>query len=152
MLAQQEVKEDQGKDEHAAAAALAEMNQTPVEIGSGHDSDSESSIASSDSSAIPKAVHCPPVSNMMVDHTYTDYSVVDEKMLSYLHNDEDQDSESVMSYSEKKTKEKALKKIKLIFGDISPTRKNSGGVVKPFPERVSFIVFQKYQSCFIWIS
>ena len=134
----------QGSDEQVAVAALSQMNQaplkhtrseTPANVGS---SDSESSSSSTDNeSGIPITVHKPPVNNSMVDHTYTDYSVVKDDLLSCLINDEDNDSDSELSEEEKKTKENALKKIKKIFGDISPTRKNSGGVVKPFPERVS---------------
>lgn len=128
------------KDERSAAAVLtklATLNQQPpvnsTESSSGHTSDSDSSVASIRS--IPRAVHRPPVSNMMVDHTYTDYSVVKENLLSYLNNDEDHDSDSETE-DEKRTKEKAIRKIRKIFGDISPTRKNSGGVVKPFPEKL----------------
>ncbi len=155
--------ESQASDEHAAAAALAELNQTAGEDkncstnksssrsdssnGNASDGDAES-VASSDSSVVPKAVHKPPVSNMMVDHTYTDYSVVKEDLLSYLSNsnEEDEDGESDLSSDERKTKEKALRRIRKIFGDISPTRKNSGGVVKPFPEKVCSL------SLFIFVS
>ena len=41
----------------------------------------------------------------MVDHTYTDYSVVKDDLLSCLINDEDNDSDSELSEEEKKTKE-----------------------------------------------
>lgn len=135
----------QHTDEQAAAAALTALNKaskksgassTAVNDESGGDvSDSEDSISSRDS--IPKPVHKPPVNNTMVDHTYTDYSVVDENLLAFLQAEEEHpDHENEISEDEKKTKEKALQKIKKIFGDISPTRKNSGGVVKPFPEKV----------------
>jgi hypothetical protein len=30
-----------------------------------------------------------------------------------------------------------VQKVKHIFGDVGPSKKNSGGVVKPFPEKVS---------------
>lgn len=125
----------QRSDEEAAAAALAGLNKAHETCSSslGGVSDEESV---SSASSIPKPVHKPPVNNTMVDHTYTDYSVVDESLLAFLHTDEENDHESEISKDEKKTKEKALKKIKKIFGDISPTRKNSGGVVKPFPEKV----------------
>jgi len=133
--------DSQASSEHAAAAALAELNQSlgdgkTRDQSNGHTSDSES-VSSNDSSVVPKAVHKPPVSNMMVDHTYTDYSVVKEDLLSYLNSSEDDDdSESELSNDERKMKEKALRRIRKIFGDISPTRKNSGGVVKPFPEKL----------------
>ncbi len=138
---------NQHNDEHAAAAALAALNKTSKKSSApstnvkgesgGELSDSEDSISSKDS--IPKAVHKPPVNNTMVDHTYTDYSVVDENLLAFLQAEEEHpDHENEISDDEKKTKEKALQKIKKIFGDISPTRKNSGGVVKPFPEKVCF--------------
>lgn len=125
----------QTSDEQAAAKALAELNRSPSN-NSGNVSDADSVSSNGSSSSIPKAVHKPPVSSMMVDHTYTDYSVVKEELLSYLNNDDDNDSDSEMSDDERKVKEKALKKIRKIFGDISPTRKNSGGVVKPFPEKL----------------
>ncbi len=128
-------------DEEVAAAALAGLNQTregsPTSSQSnGEESESEESVSSCGS--MPKAVHKPPVNDTMVNHTYTDYSVVDESLLAFLQADEDHDNDSEFTEDEKQTKEKALKRIKKIFGDIAPTRKNSGGVVKPFPEKVSF--------------
>lgn len=130
----------QGCDEQVAVAALSQMNQMPLKHVSYNsqvdvDCDSESSC-SSDNSGIPITVHRPPVNHSMVDHTYTDYSVVKDNLISHLVNNKEHGSDSEISEEEKKRKEKALKKIKKIFGDFSPTRKNSGGVVKPFPERL----------------
>ena len=131
-------------DEHAAAAALSQLNQTlpPLTTASkdksdvdNSDTESVATVASNDSSVVPKTVHKPPVNSTMVDHTYIDYSVVKEELLSHLNATED-DTDSDIADEDKKVKEEALKKIKKIFGDISPTRKNSGGVVKPFPEKV----------------
>lgn len=130
----------ESSDEQVAVAALSQMNQVPLKRNSSESqvdaaSDSESSC-SNDDSGIPTVVHKPPVNRSMVDHTYTDYSVVKDDLLSCLINDDDHESDSEMSEDEKRTKEGSLKKIKKIFGDISPSRKNSGGVVKPFPERL----------------
>lgn len=130
----------ESSDEQVAVAALSQMNQVPLKHNNSESlveasSDSESSY-SDDDSGIPTVVHKPPVNSSMVDHTYTDYSVVKDDLLSCLINDEDHESDSEMSEDEKRTRESSLEKIKKIFGDISPTRKNSGGVVKPFPERL----------------
>ena len=133
----------EGSDEQVAVAALSQMNQVPLkQIKSGSAvevaSDAESA-SSSEEAGIPIVVHKPPVNSSMEDHTYTDYSVVKDELLSCLLNDEDHESDSELTEDEKKEKESSLKTIKKIFGDISPTRKNSGGVVKPFPERVSHL-------------
>lgn len=138
-------------EEEAAAAALASLGSKkskatitgiPVQVASpachadddGDISDSEESY-SSQNDVMPKAVHAPTLNSMMVDHTYTDYSVVTENTLSFLEEGED-DHLTSLSADSKKTEEKRILKIKKIFGEVGPSRKNSGGVVKPFPEKV----------------
>ena len=71
---------------------------------------------------------------MMVDHKYTDYSVIDEPSLAFLEEGEEQ--QATLSDEEKGVQKKKIEKIKRIFGDVGPFKKNSGGVVKPFPEKV----------------
>jgi hypothetical protein len=142
------IQRSQTLDEKAAAATLSQLNHLPAAerskiitaspCGNGNNSDSDSAPSGDESVfCLPKTVHKPPVNSTMVDHTYKDYSVVGEEILSYLNTPyEDSDGDSEISEEDKKMKEKAMIKIKKIFGDISPTRKNSGGVVKPFPEKV----------------
>jgi hypothetical protein len=72
----------------------------------------------------------------MVDHTYTDYSSITEEDLSFMDLTED-GGEGKLSEEEKADQEAKMRKVKMIFGDVGPSRKNSGGVLKPFPERVS---------------
>jgi hypothetical protein len=137
-----------GADEKAAAAAaltslsassnvastMEKIKIFPIdESDGGNRSDSEASY-SSQNSVLPKAVHTPPQNSMMVDHKYTDYSVIDEISLSFL---QDGDKfQSKLSEEEKKVNARRVQKIKSIFGDVGPSKKNSGGVVKPFPAKV----------------
>ena len=46
---------------------------------SGHESDGSEAL-----SLLAKPIHAPPVSSMMVDHTYIDFSVIEEEELSLL--------------------------------------------------------------------
>lgn len=132
-----------GDEEHATAEALFSLRQTPtVNSNTSEDFNESGSVTSNGSTVIPEIVHKPPQSSTMVDHTYTDYSVVDEELLSFICDDDDQDSGSDISDDGKRAREKAMKKIKKIFGEnVSPSRKNSGGVLKPFPEKVRFFSF-----------
>lgn len=128
-------------EEEAAAAALASLSekaQAPVTSSLNHAeddgdvSDSEASYTSQNK-VVPKPIHAPVTNPMMVNHTYTDYSVISEDTLAFLEADEQQNK---LSEEEKEIEERRIRKIKKIFGDIGPSRKNSGGVVKPFPEKL----------------
>lgn len=136
----------QDEKEEAAAAALAALSSSPKatttsgldlskprEDPSGNMSDSEESY-SSQNKVLPKAVHAPPLNSMMVDHTYTDYSVVKESSLAFL--EEGEEPTSKMSEEERKKYTRRIAKVKKIFGEVVPSKKNSGGVVKPFPEKL----------------
>ena len=77
----------------------------------------------------------------MVDHTYRDYSCVEETMLETL--DAVADGEEApgkksmdLSPQERKLNARKLRRIKSMFTDAGNVRKNSGGVTKPFPEKV----------------
>jgi hypothetical protein len=139
-------KKDQ--DEKSAAAALALLSGSPKPVAMAQASakasfsdDSDGSVSDSEASytslnsVLPKPVHAPPPNSMMVDHTYTDYSVISEQSLAFL--EEGEDLQTKFSEEEKKKHAKRVQKIKGIFGDVGPSKKNSGGVVKPFPEKVS---------------
>jgi len=144
------IERSKSHEEEAAAAALASLGEkkskviitaipmaTTITAGledDGDISDSEESY-SSQNDVMPKAVHAPTLNSMMVDHTYTDYSVVAENALSFLEEGEDDHLTNLVPQS-KKTEEKRILKIKKIFGEVGPSRKNSGGVVKPFPEKL----------------
>lgn len=147
----------QDEKEEVAAAALAALSSSPKasttsgldlskprEDPSGNISDSEESY-SSQNNVLPKAVHAPPLNNMMVDHTYTDYSVVKESSLAFL--EEGEEPTSKMSEEERKKYTRRIAKVKKIFGEVVPSKKNSGGVVKPFPEKVSRWTF--FTPCFV---
>jgi hypothetical protein len=147
-----------GHDEQAAAAAAlaslatspktsSAMERTkpaPNDESDGNLSDSEASY-SSQNSVIPKPVHAPPLNSMMVDHTYIDYSVIDEKSLAFL--EEGEDFQSKLTEEEKKEHTRRVQKVKHIFGDVGPSKKNSGGVVKPFPEKVSLLNLKGLEGC-----
>jgi hypothetical protein len=145
-------KKDQ-HDEKSAAAALASLSSSPKPVANAQASnksacsddtdDDVSDCASYTSlnSVLPKPVHAPPFNSMMVDHTYTDYSVISEESLAFL--EEGEDAQTKASDEEKKKNAKRIQKIKNIFGDVGPSKKNSGGVVKPFPEKVRFY----FRSC-----
>jgi len=89
--------------------------------------------------AYPRLVHAPPKNKMMVDHTYSDFSVFDEDTLALLEKNsvvgDFVAKDSTMSPEEKEERVKSIAQLKKIFGD-APTRKNSGGVVQPFPEKL----------------
>lgn len=133
------------QEEASAAAALASLSdkrKIPVsEDSSSHATDNDGDVSDSEASytsqnkVLPKAVHAPATNPMMVDHTYTDYSVISERTLAFLEEGE-LDHQAKLPEEEKKVEERRIKKIKSIFGDIGPSRKNSGGVVKPFPEKL----------------
>lgn len=93
--------------------------------------------STSHSLAFPKLMHAPPKSKTKVDHTYSDYSAFDEECLGLLEKNSDLTTKSDynMSSEQKEERDKSLAQLKLIFGD-APTRKNSGGVVQPFPEKL----------------
>ena len=132
-----------GDEEHAMAEALFSLRQTPTVKSNISDDFSDSrSVSSNGSTVMPVIVHKPPQSSTMVDHTYTDYSVVDEELLSFVCHEDDQESACDISEDGKRSRENAMKKIKKIFGEnVSPSKKNSGGVLKPFPEKVRFFIF-----------
>ncbi len=133
-----------------AAAALASLSDTCDKASSAasstktdpedYHSDSEESYSSLNG-VFPKVVHNPSKNKMMVDHTYTDYGVIKEDYLRFLE-DGDEDLSS-LSDEEKLKMQKRAQKIRNIFGDVGPSRKNSGGVVKPFPEKVSRLSMKK---------
>ena len=143
----QDVPKKTGADEKtAAASALASLSSSPNSYSvmehtkptddddsHGNVSDSENSY-SSRNSVLPKVVHAPPKNSMMVDHKYTDYSVIDEKSLAYL--EQGDNYLSTLSGEVKKDHVRRMRKVKKMFGDVVPSKKNSGGVVKPFPAKV----------------
>lgn len=105
---------------------------------SGNESDSSEGFSS-----LAKPIHAPPVSRMMVDHTYVDFSVLGEDELALLEenkngNLEDSPEQKISGLSSEEEEERArtLRKLKRMFGSLGPTRKNSGGVVQPFPEKL----------------
>jgi len=143
----QDVPKKTGADEKtAAASALASLSSSPNSYSvmehtkptddddsHGNVSDSENSY-SSRNSVLPKVVHAPPKNSMMVDHKYTDYSVIDEKSLAYL--EQGDNYLSTLSGEVKKDHVRRMRKVKKMFGDVVPSKKNSGGVVKPFPAKL----------------
>ncbi len=144
--------DDQAEASAAAAlASLADKRKISHSEDSSHSSENDGDVSDSEASytsqnkVLPKAIHAPAHNPMMVDHTYTDYSVISERTLAFLEEGE-LDYQANLPEEEKKVEERRIKKIKKIFGDIGPSRKNSGGVVKPFPEKVSDIVLD--DACF----
>lgn len=121
--------------------AISELLHTRTRIQSGNESGNESDN-SEGFSQLAKPIHAPPVSSMMVDHTYVDFSVVEEEELSLLEENKNlkQEDKKNLTDSQKsedqKVKAKTLRKLKRMFGCLGPTRKNSGGVVQPFPDKL----------------
>ncbi len=136
-----------------AAAALASLSGSSQQSSSednrnasmqdkGEESGNESDVSEGFSSLI-KPIHAPPVSRMMVDHTYVDYSVLGEDELALLednkngNNDECSEQKiSDLTSEEEEERARTLRKLKRMLGSLGPTRKNSGGVVQPFPEKL----------------
>jgi len=126
----------------------AAMNGKVAEDGNESDSDLSSLSSRSNGLTTPKVVHTPPLNRMMVDHTYTDYSVVNEESLSLLLGNENLNNHDLTtnvrrpnldtgSEDDKQIiKAKNLKKLKKIFKNVGQTKKNSGGVVQPFPVKL----------------
>ena len=78
---------------------------------------------------LPTLVHAPRRNRKTVDHTYRDYSVIDETMLASIQG-ESEESESDQ-----------IQKIKSALTELvghSITGKHLGGVTKIFPEKVSW--------------
>lgn len=113
---------------HAQGRKVDNLKSSDADV-----SDSEESYSSTNN-VMPKPVHAPPVNQMMVDHTYKDYSVIDERSLAFL--EEGEEFQSKLSDEEKKKQNKRVEKLRQMFGEVGPSKKNSGGVVKPFPEKV----------------
>lgn len=141
-------------DEEAAASALALLSSPSIkppssfgepepttseafELNDGDISESEESYTSQNE-VLPKSVHTPPLNDMMVNHTYIDYSVIEEEHLSFLEEGNETTTNRIaLNDEEKKATNNRVAKIRKIFGDVGPSKKNSGGVVRPFPEKVS---------------
>lgn len=130
---QKKIPDQETEEAVLALTNLADKSNLKGDSGEVHLIESETSTT-----VFPKLVHHPPKNPLMVDHTYTDYSSITEEDLSFLDLTED-GGEGKLSDVEKADQEAKIKKVKMIFGDVGPSRKNSGGVVKPFPERVSKI-------------
>ena len=78
--------------------------------------------------SIPKIVHAPNRNDVTaVDHTYRDYSVIDESMLAIIENG-NEDSEDIQRVKSALTE---------LLGPI--TAGSTGGVTKTFPEKVSLL-------------
>lgn len=79
--------------------------------------------------SIPKIVHAPNRNDVStaVDHTYRDYSVIDESMLAIIENG-NEDSEDIQRVKSALTE---------LLGPI--TAGSTGGVTKTFPEKVSLL-------------
>ena len=76
---------------------------------------------------LPKIVNAPRRNDMTVDHTYRDFSVIDETVLASIGQD-------------KGCNEKVQKVKNALTGILGPfTTRYVGGVVKPFPEKVSHL-------------
>mmetsp|Transcript_28505 Transcript_28505/g.43830 ORF Transcript_28505/g.43830 Transcript_28505/m.43830 type:complete len:446 (-) Transcript_28505:162-1499(-) len=89
--------------------------------------------------------HQAPSSTMMVDHKYTDYSIIDEHTLMEMDENDDEEGENKTTDSAKISDEDdelglerkvKLERLRKMSGKNGPTRKNSGGVVQPFPEKL----------------
>jgi len=110
--------------------------------GNVSDSDLSSTGSLSSAGPTPKAVHAPPVNKMMVDHTYTDYSVLNEDYLALycgypdVNSNDVSDGDGGVNKDEKRIQAKKMKNLRKIFRNKGQTRKNSGGVVQPFPAKL----------------
>lgn len=118
------------QETEAAVLALTNLSEKPHRK-------SQSTVSDIVDNIQPKVVHAPAKNPLMVDHTYSDYSGITEDFLFFLELDEDVDKVlKKLTEEEKAEQERKLNRLRLVFGDVAPARKSSGGVVKPFPERV----------------
>jgi len=83
-----------------------------------------------------------PTFSLVMNPYYTDYSVILESDLAILAQfEEDSTLNGALTACPRTIRtlwEQHLNHLKRIFGDLGPTRKNSGGVLQPFPEKVCF--------------
>ena len=84
----------------------------------------------------PRAIHQPMKLANSVDHTYTDYSVIPDNVLSLLEEGSQQYFLG-LDADQRRGCEIMKEQLKTIFGKSAPSRKHNGGVSKPFPGKVS---------------
>ena len=82
-----------------------------------------------------------PAQELTTDPFYTDFSVINESDLAILaHFEEDPSLHGALNTCPPVIRhvwEQQLSKLKHVLDDLGPARKNSGGVLQPFPEKVS---------------
>jgi hypothetical protein len=115
-------------EEHEdAAAVLASLGIQNIETVASSFRLQPSTTDNGSNLVLPTIVHAPCRNNMTVDHTYRDFSVIDETVLVSIEKDE--------GCNEKDQKVK--NSLTRLLGPF--TTRHVGGVVKPFPEKVSAI-------------
>ena len=123
-------------DEELAAAALASLT-----YGSLKPVPSKDNSTPATRSSHTLAYNRPPYNNLVVDPFYTDYSVIHESDLAILAQfEEDPSLNGALTSCPpgiRNAWEQQLNQLKHVLGDLGPSRKNSGGVLQPFPEKVS---------------
>mmetsp|Transcript_5226 Transcript_5226/g.10729 ORF Transcript_5226/g.10729 Transcript_5226/m.10729 type:complete len:851 (+) Transcript_5226:275-2827(+) len=87
------------------------------------------SVPQSSSSSDSKKV--PPIPQQLVDHTYTDYAIVDEDDLHLL-----DENPSLLPKASSAAEEKIREELKGMTCTYGPMKKNAGGVVQPFPGKL----------------
>ena len=83
----------------------------------------------------PRVIHQPMKLANSVDHTYTDYSVIPDNVLSLLEEGSQQYFLG-LDADQRRGCEIMKEQLKTIFGKSTPSRKHNGGVSKPFPGKV----------------
>ena len=73
-----------------------------------------------------------PITQQYVDHTYTDYAIVEEDDLRLL-----DENSSLLPNPASSGEASAREKLKGMSCTYGPMKKNAGGVVQPFPGKVS---------------
>ncbi|KAL7470297.1 hypothetical protein ACHAXS_012948 [Conticribra weissflogii] len=82
-------------------------------------------------SASSNSKKVPPIPQQLVDHTYTDYAVVDEDDLHLL-----DENPTLLPKASSAAEEKIREQLKGMTCTYGPMKKNAGGVVQPFPGKL----------------
>lgn len=112
----------------AAAAELEERNKTKGDKRKDSEDDGDAEEEEEEEKPAGKEGG----KNMLVDHTYTNYAILSDKELRMM------DENSSMLPEPKSEEEKAVReKLGAMSCTYGPMKKSAGGVVQPFPGKVS---------------
>ena len=114
------------KKSDAAASTATKIERGAAKISEGSSGDDV------EEDEKPVAVKSDPKNHMLVDHSYTNYAILSEKELRLL-------DENSADFPEPKNEEErdVIEKLRSMTCTYGPMKKSAGGVVQPFPGKVS---------------